>query len=87
MIGANTDFLKPVASITTQVESGGLPTSTPDVTTDFGGTTRPTGTGTNPDLSAWEFEGVTPAPIVVLNSVSPAASTLLPLHLVWFQLM
>jgi hypothetical protein len=75
---SNVNFLKPVAGITTQAESGGV--TFPSIfTTDFAGVIRGgnvgySGSGTNPDLGAFEFAGVTPAPIIVLNSVTPAAT-------------
>ena len=65
----STDYLKPVAGITTQAESGGV--SFPTLfTTDYAGVTR----GSNPDLGAFEFAGNSPAPSIVLNSVTPPAS-------------
>lgn len=72
LTGSSSDFLRPVAGITTQVESGGSPISTPSITTDFTGAARP---GT-PDIGAYEFSGTTPAPIIILNSVTPPTSTL-----------
>ncbi len=80
LTGSSADFLKPVSGITTQAESGGLTFSTL-FTTDYagvirGGNTGYVGTGTSPDLGAFEFAGSTPAPIVSLNSVTPAATTL-----------
>lgn len=80
LTGSSADFLKPVAGITTQVESGGVNITTPSITTDFAGVIRAgnvgyTGTGTSPDVGAYEFEGTTPTPVITLNSVTPPAAT------------
>lgn len=73
------DYLKPVAGITTQVESGASAIATPAITNDYAAAIRQgnagyAGTGTAPDLGAFEFEGVTPTPIITLNSVTPPAT-------------
>ena len=65
LTGSSVDFLRPVAGITTQVESGA--TAIVGVTTDFAGITRPA-SGTNPDMGAYEFAGVSPAPVITLNA-------------------
>jgi hypothetical protein len=80
LTGSSSDFLKPVAGITTQAESGATNITTPAITDDFAGVIRAgnagyAGTGTNPDLGAFEFEGVSPTPVVTLNSVTPPATT------------
>lgn len=80
LTGSNSDFLKPVSGITTQAESGGLSFSSL-FTTDFAGIIRAgnvgyMGTGTSPDLGAFEFAGTTPSPIITLTSITPAATTL-----------
>lgn len=80
LTGSSTDFLRPVAAIVTQAESGAQNISTPAITDDYSASVRAgnagyTGLGTNPDVGAYEFQGVSPAPIIVLNSVAPAAST------------
>ena len=72
LTGASSDFLRPVAGITTQVEGGASPITSPSITTDFTGAARP---GT-PDMGAYEFAGITPAPVITLNSVTPPASPL-----------
>ncbi|MGV3609667.1 MAG: T9SS type A sorting domain-containing protein [Fluviicola sp.] len=77
---SSANYLKPVAAITTQVESGAINITTPSITDDYASIVRQgnagyTGTGTSPDLGAFEFEGTTPAPVIVLNSVTPPAST------------
>jgi trimeric autotransporter adhesin len=65
-----TNLLVPVAGITTQAESGGVTISTPAITTDYLGTAR---TAT-PDLGAYEFAGITPAPQIATVVASPAAN-------------
>ncbi|WP_343631089.1 T9SS type A sorting domain-containing protein [Fluviicola sp.] len=65
LTGSSSDFLRPVAGITTQVESGAATIS--GITTDYTGATRPS----SPDLGAYEFTGVTPTPVITLNSVTP----------------
>jgi hypothetical protein len=78
--GSNIDFLRPVAGVTTQVESGAANITTPAITDDYAGGIRAgnvgyVGTGTAPDLGAFEFAGVSPAPVITLNSVTPPATT------------
>lgn len=73
LTGASADFLRPVAGITTQVEGGGTPIGTPAITDDYSGVVRNV---TTPDLGAHEFNGITPAPVIVLNSVTPGTTTL-----------
>ncbi len=81
LTGSSTDFLRPVVGITTQVEGGAANITTPiTITTDYAAVTRAgnagyAGTGTNPDCGAFEFEGISPAPIITLNSVTPPATT------------
>jgi len=80
LTGSSPDFLKPVAGITTQAESGGVNITTPLITTDFAGVIRAgnagyAGTGTSPDLGAFEFGGVSPTPVITLISVTPPTST------------
>jgi len=67
LTGSSSDFLRPVAGITTQVESGAITISSPSITTDFTGTAR----SSTPDIGAYEFVGITPAPSITLNSVTP----------------
>ncbi len=73
------NFLKYDASIGTQIEQGGA-TGT-GVTTDYSGTTVrcpgggcPGGAG-SPDMGAWELAGITPAPSIALNSVTPGITS------------
>lgn len=75
--GASADFLRPVAGITTQTESGAANIS--GITTDYNAVIRAgnigyAGTGSNPDMGAYEFEGISPAPVITLNSVTPPAT-------------
>ena len=73
------DYLRPVTGLTTLVESGGINITAPAITVDFsnairGGNAGYTGTGTAPDVGAYEFNGISPAPAIVLNSVSPGTT-------------
>lgn len=81
LTGSSTDFLKPVNGIVTQVESGAQNISSPVISDDYSSAIRSgnagyTGIGTNPDVGAFEFAGVSPAPAIVLNNVTPGTSTL-----------
>ena len=68
--GSNANFLQPAAGLTTQVEGGG---NTIAITSpDYNGVTRPGGTGTSFDLGAWEFEGISPAPVLTTLVAAPA---------------
>jgi len=74
----SSDYLRPLNGITTQVESGAANVGT--ITTDITDVIRAgnggyTGTGTNPDMGAYEIEALTPSPTVLLNSVTPPATT------------
>lgn len=77
LTGSSVDFLKPVNGIATLVESGATAITSPfNLSTDFASAIRSTfagytGTGTAPDRGAFEFEGTTPAPVIVLNSMTP----------------
>jgi hypothetical protein len=68
--GTDANFLKPAAGITTQVEGGGntIAMTSPD----YNGVTRPGGTGAAFDLGAWEFEGISPAPVLTTLVAAPA---------------
>ena len=77
---SSSDYLKPVNGITTQAESGAINITTPAITDDYASAIRQgnagyTGSGTSPDLGAFEFAGVTPTPIITLNSVTPPTTT------------
>ena len=78
---SSADYLKPVAGITTQAESGGIVITTPAINDDYASAIRAgsvgyVGTGTSPDLGAFEFAGVTPSPIIVLTSITPSITPL-----------
>ncbi len=73
---ANVNYLHIDPAVVTLAESGG-PVLT-NFTTDYDGQTRAgntgyTGTGTRYDIGADEFAGTTPAPVIILSSVAPAA--------------
>jgi trimeric autotransporter adhesin len=79
LTGSSADFLRPVTGVTTQGESGASVITTPAITTDFtgairGGNAGYTGTGTAPDVGAYEFNGTTPAPIITFNSITPGTT-------------
>ena len=68
--GSNANFLQPAAGLTTQVEGGG---NTITMTSpDYNGVARPGGTGVAYDVGAWEFEGVSPAPVLTTLVATPA---------------
>jgi len=68
--GTDANYLKPAAGITTQAEGGGntIAMTSPD----YNGVTRPGGTGTSFDVGAWEFNGVSPAPVLTTLVATPA---------------
>jgi trimeric autotransporter adhesin len=74
---SSSDYLKPVAGIATQAESGAANITTPAITDDYAAVVRQgnagyAGTGTAPDLGAFEFEGLPLAPpAVAFNSITP----------------
>ncbi len=81
LIPSSVDYLKPVAGITTQAESGGITITTPLINDDYlsvirAGSLGYIGTGTSPDLGAFEFAGVTPSPIIVFTSITPSITPL-----------
>ncbi|OYU80393.1 MAG: hypothetical protein CFE23_09040, partial [Flavobacterium sp. BFFFF1] len=67
--GTSSTFLHLVNGLSTQAEGGGIAIS--GYADDYDGNTRNVST---PDVGADEFSGVSPAPSVVLTSVSPAAA-------------
>lgn len=76
---SNANYLKPVAGITTQAESGALNITTPAITDDYAAVIRQgnagyTGTGTAPDVGAFEFEGVSSTPVITFNSITPSTT-------------
>ncbi|MBL7771579.1 MAG: hypothetical protein JNM95_01810, partial [Chitinophagaceae bacterium] len=66
----NATFLHIDPSVPTQLESGATATAI-SITTDFDGDTR----GVIGDVGADEFNGTTPAPLIVLGNISPALTT------------
>lgn len=77
LTGSSADYLKPATGTATQVESGA--TNIPGITVDYANVTRAgnggyLGTGIAPDCGAFEFEGVTPAPQITFNSITPAGN-------------
>ncbi|MFN5982802.1 MAG: T9SS type A sorting domain-containing protein [Fluviicola sp.] len=77
LTGSSADYLKPVNGTATQAESGA--TNIPGITVDYANVTRAgnagyAGTGTAPDCGAFEFEGITPAPQITINSISPTGN-------------
>ena len=71
--GSNANFLQPAANLVTQAEGGG---NTIAITSpDFNGVTRPGGSGVSYDLGAWEFAGVSPAPVLTNLAATPALTT------------
>lgn len=71
------------ATTLTAIESGGVVIAalgTPN--TDFNGTNRPAGTGTAPDMGAYEFEGIGGTdlfpPVIDSFTVTPAANQCIP---------
>lgn len=80
LTGSSADFLRPVAGITSLTESGGENITSPLITNDYNSVVRAgnagyAGTGTAPDLGAYEYEGVSPAPVVTITSVVPSTAT------------
>ena len=74
-VAANANFVHIDGAIPTQLESG---SANLNITNDFDGDIRAlaagyAGTGTAPDIGADEFNGQTPAPVITLASVAPAA--------------
>ena len=71
--GSNASYLQPKAALVTQAEGGGntIAMTSPD----YNGVTRPGGTGTSFDLGAWEFNGVSPAPVLTTLVATPALTS------------
>lgn len=69
--GSNANFLQPAAGITTQAEGGG---NTITMTSpDYNGVIRGVA-GAAYDLGAWEFNGVSPAPVLTTLVAAPAVT-------------
>ncbi len=90
--GSSINFLKFSTATPTVIESGGL--NIAGITDDYTGTIRAgnpgyTGTGTGPDLGAWELEGIAvggcsgtpPASTTVTTNAAPCANELFTLSL------
>ncbi len=68
--GSDANYLQPKAGLVSQIEGGG---NTIAITSpDYNGVTRPGGTGTSFDVGAWEFNGVSPAPVLTTLVATPA---------------
>lgn len=69
-LGSNASYLKPKAGLVSQIEGGGntIAMTSPD----YNGVTRPGSPGTSFDVGAWEFNGVSPAPVLTALVASPA---------------
>jgi len=65
--GSSSDFLHIDAAIATQLESAG--SAVAGITTDYDGNVR---NATTPDIGADEFNGISPAPVLVSLTVLPA---------------
>lgn len=61
LTGNNSGFLHVLPGITTLVESGADPITSPAITTDYDGDAR---SATKPDVGADEFAGISPAPVI-----------------------
>jgi len=71
--GSNANYLQPASGITTQAEGGGNTITM--CSPDFNGVTRPGFSGAAYDVGAWEFAGVSPAPVLTNMTPSPALTT------------
>jgi hypothetical protein len=68
--GSNANYLQPASGITTQAEGGGNTITM--CSPDFNGVTRPGFSGAAYDVGAWEFAGISPAPVLTNMTPSPA---------------
>jgi hypothetical protein len=68
--GSDANYLQPKAALVTQAEGGGntIAIASPD----YNGVTRPGTPGTSFDVGAWEFNGVSPAPVFTTLVAAPA---------------
>jgi len=71
--GSNANFLQPASGLTTQAEGGGNTIAM--CSPDYNGVTRPGFSGAAFDLGAWEFAGVSPAPVLTNMVPSPALTS------------
>jgi hypothetical protein len=70
--GSNANYLKPATGLATQAESGGQAIAL--TSPDYGAVIRPASSGANFDCGAWEFAGVSPAPVITFTSATPATT-------------
>jgi hypothetical protein len=68
--GSNANYLQPASGLTTQAEGGGNTITM--CSPDYNGVIRPGFSGAAYDVGAWEFVGVSPAPVLTSMSPSPA---------------
>ena len=68
--GSNANYLQPASGLTTQAEGGGNTIAI--CSPDYNGVTRPGFSGAAYDVGAWEFAGVSPAPVLTNMTPSPA---------------
>jgi hypothetical protein len=68
--GSDANYLQPKAALVTQAEGGGntIAMTSPD----YNGVPRPGSPGTSFDVGAWEFNGVSPAPVMTTLVAAPA---------------
>ena len=71
--GSDANYLQPASGITTQAEGGGNTITM--CSPDFNGVTRPGFSGAAYDVGAWEFAGVSPAPVLTNMTPSPALTS------------
>jgi subtilisin-like proprotein convertase family protein len=71
--GSNANFLQPASGLTTQAEGGGNTIAM--CSPDYNGVTRPGFSGAAFDVGAWEFAGVSPAPVLTNMVPSPALTS------------
>lgn len=77
---SSADFLRPLNGIATAVESGGVSITSPAISLDYAdairqGSTGYTGTGSAPDIGAYEFEGLSAIPEINFISSTPDFTT------------
>jgi trimeric autotransporter adhesin len=68
--GSNANFLQPASGLTTLAEGGGNTIAL--CSPDYNGVTRPGFSGAYYDVGAWEFAGISPAPVLTNMTPSPA---------------
>jgi len=68
------NYLQPASGLSTQAESGGNTLAL--TANDYNGIARPASGGTGYDIGAWEFAGVSPAPVFANLTAAPSLTTL-----------